>query len=81
MMKLPIQVAPVQRNASPARYVTSRGIEPSENLCSCHARFLTCVVGWDHCPEGYHAVCEPTIGNCYCRCCRENSQECLGPYP
>ena len=79
MMKLPIQVAPVQRNTSPARYATGRGIKPSENLCSCHGSFFRdCVVNWDHCPEGYHARCETTIGNCFCWCCR--GQECLGPY-
>lgn len=79
MMKLPIQVAPVQRNASLARYAISSGIKPSENLCSCHAAWLTCVVNWDHCPDGYHALCDTEIGNCWCWCCR--GQECLGPYP
>jgi hypothetical protein len=34
-MKLPIQVAPVQRDISAARYATNSGIKPSENLCSC----------------------------------------------
>jgi hypothetical protein len=82
MIKLPIQVAPVQRNASPARYATSRGIKSSENLCSCHSSFLWCVVGWDRCPDGYHAKCAISssneLGNCWCWCCR--GEECLGPY-
>ena len=82
-MKLPIQVAPVQRNTSPARYATGRGIEPSDNpnLCSCRGSWLQCVVGWHRCPEGYIPQCRGDGFNCYCWCCpNEGGGACLGPY-
>ncbi len=79
-MKLPMQVAPVQRNVGSARYAMSDGIKPSENLCSCHFRFLACVVNWDNCPSGYHATCSPGISGCWCHCCKEGG-ECFGDYP
>jgi hypothetical protein len=80
MMKIPIQVAPVQRDVSPARYVTSSGIKPSENLCSCRSQWFTCVINWDHCPAGYHATCQRGF-NCFCNCCPNSGQgPCLGPF-
>lgn len=82
MMKLPIQVAPVQRDVSPARYATSRGITPSENpnLCSCHGVALQCMVNWNHCPDGYFPQCRGNLFNCFCWCCPNEGGVCLGPY-
>ena len=80
MMKLPIQVAPVQRNTSPVRYATSRGIKPSENLCSCHGVRLQCMVNWNHCPDGYFPQCRGDLFNCYCWCCPTQGGMCFGPY-
>jgi hypothetical protein len=82
MMKLPIQVAPVQRGGSAARYATSSGIKPSENLCSCYwpGGWTPCVVKWDHCPEGYHASCNWKAVTCHCDCCND-AGHCFGDFP
>jgi hypothetical protein len=79
-MKLPMQVAPIQRNFGSARYAISSGIKPSENLCSCNFKFLACVVNWDNCPSGYHAQCTQGINGCWCHCCTAGGK-CFGDYP
>jgi hypothetical protein len=79
MMKVPIQVAPVQRSSGAAQYIISDGIKPSENLCSCSG-FWTCGVNWSHCPSDYpYAVCESSPGNCYCYCYNGQGNR-IGPY-
>jgi hypothetical protein len=80
MMKIPIQVAPVQRDISAARYATSSGIKPSENLCSCRGSWGSCVVNWNHCPDGYYQRCEAGVFTCLCWCCPNAGGPCLGPY-
>ncbi|AFZ33382.1 hypothetical protein Glo7428_4975 (plasmid) [Gloeocapsa sp. PCC 7428] len=81
MMKLPVQAAPVQRGGSTARYTTSSGIKPSENLCSCHGVWFQCVINWNRCPQGYHPTCDGNGFNCFCRCCPDSGQgPCMGPY-
>ncbi len=88
-MKLPIQVAPVQRGNSTARYATNSGIKPSENLCSCSGGLSGCGVGWSHCPDGYEARCETytnntwgiPVPNCGCRCCRIGTNDCTQLFP
>ena len=78
-MKLPIQVAPVQRNFGIARYAMSGGINPSENLCSCNFKFLTCILNWNHCPNGFFPICSPGAGACLCSCCNTTGL-CIGPF-
>lgn len=78
-MKLPMQVAPVQRKLSPSRYAMNGGIKPSENLCSCYFTSFACIVNWDNCPSGYQAKCTQGWG-CWCHCCNKKG-ECFGDYP
>jgi hypothetical protein len=78
MMKIPIQVAPVQRGGSTARYAMSSGIKPSESLCSCGGAGWGCAIKWERCPEGYKAQCSWAGWNCNCWCCK--GDDCMGPY-
>jgi hypothetical protein len=80
MMKLPIQVAPVQRNFGLARHAMSAGIQPSENLCSCSGGIGSCTVSWSHCPNDYpYASCSGSLGGCLCYC-NNGSGGWIGPY-
>jgi hypothetical protein len=82
-MKLPMQVAPIQRNFGSARYAMSSGIKPSENLCSCKYSFPSCYVARNNCPSGYSPSCSAGIGACLCWCCENRAignGPCIGPY-
>jgi hypothetical protein len=75
-MKLPIQVAPVQRNFVSARSAMSGGIKPSANggTCSCRGEWFQCVQNWNQCDPGWVAECSGNGFNCFCRCC--NGSQC-----